>query len=595
MEKTNRVDEIKIQLSKNGKAASTVITNLLLFKNLKNHYKLVKDNKEKRLINGIPTAYLYIERLLEEHPELADKVAIIQDREITYKELQEEYKAFSKYLHTIANVEPKEKVSICASGSIEGIVSFFAMNRIGAVNSRIFNGSKENKMLSNILNFDSKVIIADEENIDVILNIADQTKLETIIISSNIDLEKLESIKKNNPKLSIITYKEAIELGKKVEKDYISYSSGEDLASILYTSGSSGEPKPISMPNRCYTNMVDIVCNTTGIKKCDNEKSISVVSHEYPYAAINCTIMILLMGKTLVLPKKTVDNSLDFNQLFESEPDKVQAIPNFYKLLDGAVRQGLITKENLKFINTVVSGGERYLDNDKKKLLTFLNKMKSKALLIDGFGFGELASATALKFGLSEYFLLMNGIEAKAVNPETLQDLESGEEGLLCLTGPTISAGYYNNEKSTKKSYITDKEGKFWFVSDTYGSVHGYKNRLIKLGGRVREYFITGDGHGSFVKVYAGNVEDVISSCDIIKDCIVVPSDTGATPSPVAYVSLRTNCNMSHEEVKQLLIEKCKTLESFAKPSEIIFEDEIGRTPAGKKDYTLYKSKALNN
>ena len=34
----------------------------------------------------------------------------------------------------------------------------------------------------------------------------------------------------------------------------------------------------------------------------------------------------------------------------------------------------------------------------------------------------------------------------------TVGDLETGEEWLLCLTGPTISAGYYNNEKSTKKS-----------------------------------------------------------------------------------------------------------------------------------------------
>lgn len=589
-----KINELKMQLSVNGKISSTIITNLLLFKNLKKHYKIVRDFEEKRLITNIPSAYEYMEKTLIAHPEIKDKVAISQNRNITYRELQEEYNALSKYLYNIAKVNEKEKVSVCASGSIEGIVAFFAMNKIGAINARIFNGSKEDKMLKNLISFNSKVIITDSENIDTILNIADRTILETVIITSEISEKKLNDIKIKNKNLKFVLYTEALEIGNKQEKDYVSSQSGEDLASILYTSGSSGEPKPISIPNRCYTNMVDVVCSTTGIKKCDKEKSISVVSHEYPYAAINCTIMILLMGKTLILPKKTSNNQIDFNQLLAENPDKIQAIPNFYKLLDSAIKNGDLSIEDLNFLDTVVSGGEKYLNSDKKKLLELLIKLNSKAMLIDGFGFGELASATALKFGLNEYFLLMNGVEAKAVNPETLEELPSGQEGLLCLTSPTISDGYYNNEESTKKSYIRDDNQKLWFVSDTYGSVHGYKNRLIKLGGRVREYFITGDGQGSFVKVYAGNVEDVISSCDVIKDCIVVPSDTGATPSPVAYVSLRTNCNMTNDEIEKIVVEKCKSLEVFARPTSVIIEDEIGRTPAGKKDYTLYKKKALN-
>ena len=40
-----------------------------------------------------------------------------------------------------------------------------------------------------------------------------------------------------------------------------------------------------------------------------------MVSHEYPYAAINCTVMILLMGKTLIMPKHRADNSIDFDEL----------------------------------------------------------------------------------------------------------------------------------------------------------------------------------------------------------------------------------------------------------------------------------------
>ena len=79
--------------------------------------------------------------------------------------------------------------------------------------------------------------------------------------------------------------------------------------------------------------------------------------------------------------------------------------------------------------------------------------MNSKALRIDGFGFGEWGSADELKFGWYKKFLLMNGIEAKTINTETMKETNLGEEGLLCFTGPTVSTGYYNNEETTKNSF----------------------------------------------------------------------------------------------------------------------------------------------
>jgi acyl-coenzyme A synthetase/AMP-(fatty) acid ligase len=160
------------------------------------------------------------------------------------------------------------------------------------------------------------------------------------------------------------------------------------------------------------------------------------------------------------------------------------------------------------------------------------------------------------------------------------------------FTGPTIAKGYYNHDEATQKSFIKQDDGKIWFLSDTYGSVHGKARRLFKLGARVREYFITSDNQGSFVKVYSGNVEDTIISSGLVEDCIVVQSDAGATPRPVAYVSLRTDVKMSKEYVNKIILDACKSLEEFARPVEIFYEDTIARTPnAGKKDYVYYKKK----
>lgn len=573
----------------NSPIGCKLLTSVLLHKNLPNHRKVKAATEKGILLNGCHSPYQYLKRLLAEHPKVLDTVAIMQDRNITYRELWDESEAFADYLHFELSARKGENVSLCAASSIEGLVAFFALNRLGLVNARVFNGSQADKMKYNINNFASRIVMTDKNNLAVLSQIIEDTKVEVVIMMSDCEDSLWNEFVEKHPQICLVSYRQVIEKGKSYKESFEEEVSAEDLASILYTSGSSGEPKPISIPNRVYTNMVDVVCKTTNIVKCDGERVIGVVSHEYPYAAINCTVMILLMGKTLIMPKHRADNGIDFDELMEAKPNRIQAIPNFYKLWEQAKQNGTMKCNDFSSLNSVISGGERYLNNEKQELLSFLASNNSKPLLIDGFGFGELGSATALKFGMHDYFLLMNGIEAKAVNHETREDLPLDSEGILCFTGPTIAEGYYNNAEATEKSFVKDVNGKKWFVSDTYGLVHGRRRRLVKLGGRIREYFITGDGAGNFVKVYAGTVEDVIMSCPYVSDCIVVPSDSSATPSSVAYVALNEGGAMNKEQIIEMLKEKCQSLEKFAQPIRYEVENVIARTKAGKKDYGHYK------
>lgn len=582
-------------LGVNNKKVSDLITNFILIKNLPTHYKFVRKSHKGKLLNKkTPVSpFLYLMDLVKKHPELEDRIAIKENREITYGELISEAIIVSQYLHNIIKANKGENIAICASSSIEGIEAFFAMNSLGLVNARIFNGSKKDKLNANLKNFASKTIFTDAHNIDELANSLKDTNLQNVILMDEVREEKINHFKELNPLIHIIPWQEIQQ--HKVDYDHLYFEQVEttDMASILYTSGSSGDPKPISIPNRVYVNMPDIVISTTDMPICDSEKAVGVVSHEYPYAAINSTVMILLMGKTLIMPKHTKDNKMDFDDLFSNYPEKIQAIPNFYKLLESAKEKGELKLKDASFLSTIVSGGETFSKEEKIETIHFLNSLLADPLLIDGFGFGELGSATALKFGLSDYFLLMNGIEAKAIDPETGKTLKSGEEGILCITSPSIADGYYQNEEATQNSFFQDSKGVKWFKSDTYGSVHGLFNRLIKLGGRIREYFITGDGNGNFVKVYAGNVERAILSTGIVKTCVVVPSDSKGLPTPVAYVSLLDNCKLTDKEVEEKIEEACQTLEAFAQPSEIKIEEEIKRTEANKKDYGYYRKLQL--
>lgn len=80
-------------------------------------------------------------------------------------------------------------------------------------------------------------------------------------------------------------------------------------------------------------------------------------------------------------------------------------------------------------------------------------------------------------------------------------------------------------------------------------------------------------------------------SCNFIRDCIVVPSDTGATPRPVAYIAISENMGVNEQKVIESVENKCKSLEKFAQPIRYEIEEGIARTKARKKDYEYYRMK----
>lgn len=566
---------------RNGRIGSWLLTNILLLKNFtkRNHFF---DAKEK-------SPYTYMRALLREYPRLTDKPAIICGRTVTYGTMLKEIDSVAKFLYEKLQCGAGENVAICAAGSTEGIEAFFALNAIGSVAARIFNGASEEKIRTNLLDFAARTVFTDAANLTQLAEAISGTTVEHVILMDICSEVVCDTFKTKNPQVVLWEWEQLQQVGAGIPELPQRECSLTDNAAILYTSGSSGEPKPILISNAAYVYMPQIVKTTTNQRVCDGEKVVGVVSHEYPYAAINSTAMILMLGKTLILPAGR--EGLNFKSLLESEPDKIQAIPNFYKLLEN---QSELPERLLGNLKNIVSGGEVFLEKEKLDILQYFEGKGICPLLIDGFGFGELGSAVALKFGMSSDFLLMNGVRAKAVDEKTKTELPAGKEGLLAITSPCIAEGYWHNKEATAQAFVYDENGEKWFISDTYGSVHGLAKRRIRLGGRVREYFICGDGNGNFVKVYAGNVENVIVSTGLLTDCIVVPSDSGALPHPVAYAVLKQGLSLTADKATEEIHAACRSLESFARPVEIYFVPAVKRTDAGKKDYGYYRRLRAN-
>lgn len=274
----------------NSRLFSKILTNILLIKNLPLHYRVC--GRRKQTFSPV-SPYQYLENLIKSHPEIRERTAIRRERQITYRQLQFDIEKIAGFLYWKCGTRKGENIAICGRGSIEGIESFFAMNKIGAINARIFNGAKCEKIRENLLLFQSRTILTDSSNLSEIGQAICDSPVETLVVMDKAENNQIVNFQRLHPDIKIYQWGEVMadqppEIGHK-------QVTIKDPAAILYTSGSNGDPKPIMISNQVYVEMPRIVKTTTNQKICDGEKVVGVVSHEYPYAAINSTTMILLM------------------------------------------------------------------------------------------------------------------------------------------------------------------------------------------------------------------------------------------------------------------------------------------------------------
>jgi acyl-CoA synthetase (AMP-forming)/AMP-acid ligase II len=167
--------------------------------------------------------------------------------------------------------------------------------------------------------------------------------------------------------------------------------------------------------------------------------------------------------------------------------------------------------------------------------------------------------------------LLLPGTSGKIVHPETGVDLPSDVEGELCVKGPQVMQGYYDNKEATDKTI--DKDG--WlhtgdigkFDSDGWLYITDRCKELIKYKG---------------FQVPPAELEAVLLSMQGVKDAVVIPvPDEEGGEVPRAYVVKQDGAEqMTEEQVANFVKEKVAPHKRLR--GGVFFTDVIPKSPSGK-------------
>lgn len=383
------------------------------------------------------------------------------------------------------------------------------------------------------------------------------------------DASFTEKIQEIDPRLVrlIDLEKTNFEISKGPEKPRWKYGEAEDPFVLIYTSGTSGEPKgTIQTHSNAFFKSVDSIIDWGMTFK----DVILVTAPLFHVAGLNAlTLSGFHLGARVVLQNRfEAEETL---QMIEQEGITCFAVvPTALRMMANAPS---FAKRELKSLRFVPVGGEP-LEVSLQEIY-----LRKGAEVLNVFGMSETTDGAIYQRPGTD---ILNGsvgkpathVKVKLMGPDSLE-VKEGETGELLVGGPTVSPGYWKNPRKTKESFqegwvrtgdlaYRDKEGDYYMI--------GRGDDMIKSGAE---------------KVSPAEIEKVISSLPAVSDVVVIGiPDSKWGQVPKAIVARKKGMEIREEDI----IEACrKELASYKKPKSVIIVDELPKTGSGKIDRSLIK------
>ena len=487
-------------------------------------------------------------------------------------------------------VKHRDVISICMPNTPEGIIAFYAANKIGAVASMIHPLSAENEIKQYLNVSKSSYLVCIDFAFNKVNHIIKDTKVKKIVTVSVGDSMPIYMLPiymatkgykirlEKNP--NRITWKEFIKLGKSYDKEIEDDFKGKEVAAILYSGGTTGTPKGVKLTNlnlnaEAMQSFEHVACLRAG----DKVLAIMPIFHGFGLSICIHTVQ-YFGGTSILLPQfsaKTFDKIL-----LKYQPNVLVGVPT---LFDAITQNKKLKGQDLSFITCVISGGDSLSIELKKKFDTFLEEHKSVTSIREGYGLTECASASCFT-PLNYYREGSIGIPYpdmyyKIVEEGTEKEVPYGNEGEICITGPTVMNGYVHNKKETKQTLNKHKDGHVWLHTGDQGIMD--KDGFVYFKGRLKRMIIS-----SGYCVYPTNIENVIDSHpNVSMSCVIGVPHPYKVQAAKAFIVLKNKAKNKDQVLSEIkdLVEK--NLARYSWPYEYEFRDELPKTLVGKVAFNV--------
>ena len=233
----------------------------------------------------------------------------------------------------------------------------------------------------------------------------------------------------------------------------------------------------------------------------------------------------------------------------------------------------------------VFSGGDSLSAELKKRFDAFLKEHGATITVREGYGTTECGTASCLtpihKQKEGSIGIPFPDTYYKIVKPGTQEEVPYGEEGEICLSGPTVMLEYVNHPEETAQTKQTHADGLTWIHTGDLGMMD--EDGFIYFRQRIKRMIVT-NGYN----VYPSQLENILEGHEYVHlSCVIGGKDPIKMQRVKAFVVLKPGY-LPTAACKQELMASCrKHIAKYAMPSDIEFRDELPKTLVGKVAYRV--------
>ncbi|WP_397544083.1 AMP-binding protein [Roseovarius salis] len=334
----------------------------------------------------------------------------------------------------------------------------------------------------------------------------------------------------------------------------------DDLAALLYTSGTTGRSKGAMLTQRNLLSNAEVLTDYWRFTADDVLLHALPIFHTHGlFVATN--IMLLAGGAMIFLPRFDVD------AMIARMPDatSLMGVPTFYtRLLDDP----RFTRELAAHMRLFVSGSAPLLEETHRRF-----EARTGHRILERYGMTETNMSTSNPYDgerrAGTVGFPLPGVELKITDPETGAERALGETGMIEVRGPNVFKGYWQMPEKTAEELRADG----FFITGDLGRVDA--DGYVQIVGREKDLIISGG-----LNVYPKEVEQVLDAQPgVLESAVVgVPHDDLGE----GVLALVVPAAGAAPEPDALAAATAQQLARFKQPRKILLVDSLPRNTMGK-------------
>jgi len=500
----------------------------------------------------------------------------------TYRQFINEIDKCADALASIG-LKKGERITISMPTSPQGIICFYAANKLGAVSSMIHPLSTTNEIEFYLNVSKSRFVLTLDAFYSKFKDLKETTPLETLILARipdylgplkriGFNLTKGRKIPKVPPDPMVKWWRDLMR-GSYPHAPQAQMDTDE-LAVILYSGGTTGVPKGIMLSNMNFISEGMQVSEWGKLSDADSILAILPIFHGFGLGVcINACFM--GGGKSILVPQFTPETVAQI--ISSKKPSFVIGVPT---LFDALSRHPKMHKTNLSCLRATFSGADSLPRTVKERFEGMVKKQGGNVQLLEGYGLTEAVTAImAMPIGHyreGSIGLPFPDMLAKIVRLDTTEEVPCGEEGEICISGPAVMMGYLDQPEETAETLKRHSDGKIWLHTGDIGTMDedGFfyfklrQKRMIKSSG---------------MNVYPAQVEDILCRHPDVQEACIIGVPDQAQVQVVKGVVVLKNPAKASPQMEKILIDYCREyLIKWSCPREIEFRDSLPKTLVGK-------------